>query len=97
MRTMSYAALALVAGLAFSGAASADEYVSQANRDNYAVLAQSAPAATVYRTNESLLPLTAAPTARTARPASANDQIVGPFSDKDAHSGPSHSGIPSRL
>ncbi|GGF64417.1 hypothetical protein GCM10007301_25290 [Azorhizobium oxalatiphilum] len=112
MRNLSYAALALVAGLSLSGAASADEYESQANRDNYAVSAQGhfpgfqSPAfATQNFGNQSLLPTAAQATSNTGRlttyqqfqAVNPHDEIVGPFSDQDPHSGPSHSGIPSRL
>ncbi len=94
MRTLSYAALALVAGLSLTSVAQADEYTTQEVRDQYAVAAESAAH------NQPLLPFTAQATARTAAPqapAATQDAIVGPFSDKDAHSGPAHFGIPSRL
>lgn len=106
MRTLSYAALALVAGLAVSGAARADQYTADRNREQYAVSAQGfVPGLTAARTtNQNLLPANAQPTAGTfflnpqVQTANPQDQIVGPFSDKDAHSGPSHSsGTPSRL
>lgn len=86
MRNLSYAALALAAGLALSGAAQADEYISASNRENYAVAAQSAAS------EQALLPAFANATARTAafRPAAPASQIVGPFSNADAHSGPAH-------
>ncbi len=84
MRNLSYAALALAAGLALSGAAQADEYISAANRANYAVAAASAAS------DQALLPRAARPMANplawTAQPAA----IVGPFSSGDAHSGPAH-------
>ena len=95
MRKLSYAALALAAGLALSGAAQADEYISASNRENYAVAAQSAA------TEHALLPLTAQATsaARQARPATQPTfhapAVVGPFDNGDAHSGPSHSGSPA--
>lgn len=101
MRYLSTTALALIAGLTFAGAASADEYISNANRENYAVSAQghfsgTAPLAAVSTPfNETLLPAGAAPTSHVM--ARTNDRIVGPFSDLDAHSGPAHSGVPSRL
>ncbi|TDT96532.1 hypothetical protein DFO45_1725 [Azorhizobium sp. AG788] len=96
MRNLSYAALALVAGLSLTSVAQADEYTTQEVRDQYAVAAESAAH------NQPLLPFTAQATARTAAskaqaPAATQDAIVGPFSDKDAHSGPAHFGIPSRL
>jgi hypothetical protein len=96
MRNLSYAALALVAGLSLTSVAQADEYTTQEVRDQYAVAAESAAH------NQTLLPFTAQATARTAAskvqaPAATQDAIVGPFSDKDAHSGPAHFGIPSRL
>ncbi|WP_029005004.1 hypothetical protein [Azorhizobium doebereinerae] len=102
MRTISYAALALTAGLALSGAAQADEYVSAANREQYAVSAQGFLPNTA---TEQLLPTAAQATARVhataaqqqAPATNSQDEIVGPFSDKDPHSGPAHSGIPSRL
>jgi len=86
MRNLSYAALALAAGLALSGAAQADEYISAANRENYAVAAASAAS------EQSLLPAFANATARlaTVRPSAPASQIVGPFSNGDAHSGPAH-------
>ena len=39
MRNLSYAALALVAGLSLTSAAQADEYTTQEVRDQYAVAA----------------------------------------------------------
>lgn len=97
MRKLSYAALALAAGLALSGAAQADEYISAANRENYAVAAQSAA------TEHALLPLTAQATAATrqtiwqapAQPTFHTPAVVGPFDNADPHSGPSHSGSPA--
>ncbi len=91
MRNLSYAALALAAGLALSGAAQADEYISGSNREAYAVAAASAAS------DQSLLPSFASPTANahqrswSAKPA----QIVGPFDNGDAHSGPAHHGSPA--
>lgn len=94
MRNLSYAALALAAGLALSGAAQADEYISASNRENYAVAAQSAAAS-----EQTLLPLTArAMSATTLAPAATTYQtpaVVGPFDNSDAHSGPSHHGSPA--
>lgn len=87
MRNLSYAALALAAGLALSGAAQADEYISAANRENYAVARQSAAS------DQALLPAFANATVRSLRPfqaAAPAAQITGPFSDADAHSGPAH-------
>ncbi len=93
MRNLSYAALALAAGLALSGAAQADEYVSAANRENYAVAAASAAS------EHALLPLTAQATSATrhpsAQPTFHAPTVVGPFDNGDAHSGPSHSGSPA--
>ncbi len=93
MRNLSYAALALAAGLALSGAAQADEYISAANRENYAVAAQSAAS------NQALLPLTVQATAATrhqaTQPTFHAPAVVGPFDNGDAHSGPSHSGSPA--
>ncbi len=86
MRNLSYAALALAAGLALSGAAQADEYISAANRETYAVAAHSAAS------EQAMLPSFANATARlaTVRPSAPAAQIVGPFSNGDAHSGPAH-------
>ncbi|GGF64430.1 hypothetical protein GCM10007301_25310 [Azorhizobium oxalatiphilum] len=88
MRNLSYAALALVAGLAVSGAASADEYLSQANREQVAVSAQGfLPGASA---SEALLPANALPTAKGLQLHSAGALVSGPFADTDAHSGPAH-------
>ncbi|GGF87606.1 hypothetical protein GCM10007301_54340 [Azorhizobium oxalatiphilum] len=90
MRTMTYAALALAAGLAFSGAASADEYISQANRDNYALSAQGHfPGAAAA--SQSLLPANAQATVRFAP----QGAIQAPAADP--HWGPAMEGTPSRL
>ncbi|WP_341992343.1 hypothetical protein [Azorhizobium sp. AG788] len=96
MRNLSYAALALAAGLALSGAAQADEYISASNRENYAVAAASAAS------EHALLPLSAQATAATrhqpaqpAQPTFRVPGVVGPFDNGDAHSGPAHSGSPA--
>lgn len=86
MRNLSYAALALLAGLAVSGAARADQYTADMNREQYAVSAQGFAAAA----NETLLPANAGPTAKGLQIHSAGALVSGPFADTDAHSGPSH-------
>lgn len=101
MRTISATALALLAGLTFAGAASADEYLSQSVRDNYAVSAQGfIPSVTAPRAaNEALLPANAQGTVRIQQQAANTDQnqIAGPFSSQDPHWGPAHEGTPARL
>ncbi|WP_029004035.1 hypothetical protein [Azorhizobium doebereinerae] len=85
MRTISYAALALAAGLALSGAAQADEYISAANRAQYAVSAQgflpqvkaqAQAKAPAQRANETLLPAAARPMAGTTARATARATVI---------------------
>ncbi len=52
MRKITYAAIALAAAVSFSGIARADEYISNENKEAYAVAAQSAATAT-----QTVLPL----------------------------------------
>ncbi|WP_332118609.1 hypothetical protein [Azorhizobium caulinodans] len=93
MRTISATALALVAGLAFAGAASADEYLTNANRENYASSAQGfIPSLTAQRAaNEALLPASAQGTARVLAQAASVSQ------SQDPHWGPALEGTPSQL
>lgn len=94
MRYLAIAPLAVAAAMSFSSLAFADEYVSQQNRENYAVQRNDINAFTLPDQAQPVVMMHT--TERATDPVAANPLPGGVFSDQDAHWGPGHNGSPAQ-